>query len=284
MLPALIYVLLFNYAPMYGLQIAFKDFRSSLGIWRSSWVGLKHFATFIKYPGFWHVLWNTFSLSAYQLVAGFPAPIILAILMNEAKHKGYKKTVQMVTYAPYFISTVVLCGMITLFLNENIGMINNIIASIGGERHSFITDPKAFRTIYVVSGIWQNAGWGTIIYLATLSTVSVDAIEAARLDGTTRLQKIWYIDLPALVPTIVILLIMDSGRVLSVGFEKAFLLQNAVNLSSSDIIATYVYRMGLLGAQFSYSSAIGLFNTAINLVALLAMNTLARRYAETSLW
>ncbi|MCL2834203.1 MAG: ABC transporter permease subunit [Treponema sp.] len=284
LLPALVYIIIFHYIPMYGVQIAFKDFSPSRGIWDSRWVGMKNFLKFWRYPMFWDILRNTLTISIYQLAAGFPVPILLAIMINEVQSRAYKKTVQMITYAPHFISMVVLCGMITLFLNKQTGMINNIVAFTGGQRLDYMTSPNWFKTIYVFSGVWQNAGWGTIIYLAALSGVDPELIEAAKIDGASRLQKIWYIDIPAILPVIIILLIMQSGQIMSVGFEKILLLQNPVNMTSSDVIATYVYRNGLLQAQYSFASAIGLFNNIINLILLITVNTITSRLSQMSLW
>ena len=284
LIPALAYIIIFNYMPMYGVQIAFKDFSPSRGIWGSMWVGAKHFQRFWRYPLFWNILRNTLGISLYQLGAGFPVPIFLAIMINEVQNRAYKKTVQMITYAPHFISMVVLCGMLVLFLNKNTGLINNIVAAMGGQRLDYLTAPQWFKSIYVFSGIWQNAGWGTIIYLAALSGVDPELVEAVKIDGANRLQKIWHIDVPAILPVIIILLIMQSGQIMSVGFEKVLLLQNPVNMFNSDVIATFVYRNGLLGAQYSFSSAIGLFNNLINLTLLVTVNTITRRLSQTSLW
>ena len=284
LLPAVLYILLFHYWPMYGVQIAFKDFRANLGIWGSEWVGLKHFLRFFRSPNFWRLLRNTVGLSAYSLVAGFPVPIILAIALNEVRSMAFKRIVQTTIYAPHFISTVVMCGMVVIFLNRERGIINHMVALLGGQRLAYMTRPGWFPTVYVLSGIWQNAGWGTVIYFAALSSIDPQIVEAAMIDGANRLQKIWYIDLPSLAPTITILLILNLGGLLSVGFEKVLLLQNDLNMQTADVIATYVYRIGLLGFQFSYSSAIGLFNSLINFILLLSANSLARRTGETSLW
>lgn len=284
LLPAVVYILVFHYWPMYGVQIAFKDFRASLGIWGSEWVGLKHFARFFQAHNFWQLLRNTLWLSLYSLIVGFPVPIILAIMLNEVRGMTFKKVVQTTIYAPHFISTVVMAGMIVMFLNHDKGLINHLVALLGGTRVDYMTRPEWFPTIYVLSGVWQNAGWGTIIYFAALSTIDPEIVEAAMIDGANRLQKIWHIDLPGIAPTITILFILNLGGLLSVGFEKVLLLQNPLNMQTADVISTYVYRVGLLGGQFSYSSAIGLFNSVINFVLLLAANTLARRMGETSLW
>ncbi len=283
-LPALLYILVFHYQPMYGIQIAFRDFRTSLGFWGSEWVGLKHFVRFFESPNFLKLLANTFGLSVYQLAAGFPIPIILAIMLNEVRSSGFKRGVQMVVYAPHFISTVVMCGMVVLFLNQDKGIINHLVALLGGPRVDYMTKSEWFKTIYVVSGIWQHAGWGTVIYFAALSTIDPQIVEAAMIDGANRLQKIWFVDLPGIAPTIVILLVLNMGNLLSVGFEKVLLLQNPLNMDAAYVISTYVYRVGLLGGQYSYTAAIGFFNSLINLTLLILANALARRVGETSLW
>lgn len=283
LLPAFAYILIFSYGPMYGVQIAFKDFRTSLGIWNSEWVGLKHFIRFIQFPNFWKIIKNTLFISFYS-IATFPCSIILALLINEIGNNAFKRTVQMITYAPHFISVVVICGMIALFFNYSTGIINNFIEFIGFERVDFLIKPKYFRSIYVWSGVWQEVGWGTIIYLAALSGVNPELIEAARIDGASRLQVIRHVNIPSIMPTIIILLILSCGNVLSVGFEKVYLLQNPLNLDTSQVISTYVYEVGLRGGQFSYSSAIGLFNTVVNILLLLVVNSIARKVSEVSIW
>jgi putative aldouronate transport system permease protein len=265
LLPAVVYVFIFNYIPMYGVQIAFKDFSSSAGIWGSTWVGLRHFIRFVNYPYFARIVWNTVSINLYSLAAGFPIPVILALLINEVNNRAFKRTVQMVTYAPHFISTVVICGMIVLFLDDQTGFVNKFISMLGLKPVKFVSEPVWFSTIYVWSGIWQNAGWGTIIYLAALSGVSPELIEAARIDGANRFGVIVNINIPQILPTTVILLILRCGSLFSLGFEKVWLLQNSLNLEVSEIISTYVYKVGLQGGEFSYSSAIGLFNTGSSL-------------------
>mgnify|MGYP004612438445 FL=1 len=283
-LPAVIYVLIFNYFPMYGVQLAFKDYRSNLGIWGSPWVGLDHFKRFIEYPYFGQMVWNTFSINLYSLVAGFPLPIILALLINEIRSARFKKTVQMITYAPHFISTVVVCGMILLFTAKESGIINHILSFLGARRIDFMTQPQWFKTVYVLSGIWQGTGWGSIIYLAALSGVSQELAEAARIDGATRLQIIRHINIPHILPTIILMLIMNCGSLLSLGFEKVWLLQNPLNMDASEIVSTYVYKVGLNGGRYSYSAAIGLINTIVNFVIVILVNTIAKRTGETSLW
>lgn len=282
-LPMLIYVIIFNYIPMYGIQLAFKDYRVADGIWGSAWVGLKHFKTFFESYQFKDLLWNTLLLSLYSLIAGFPMPIIFALLLNYITNVKLKKVVQMVTYAPHFISTVVYCGMILIFLSSD-GVINQLLKLIGIDSVAFLTNPSNFRHIYVWSGVLQNIGWGSIMYISVLTSVDPTLHEAATVDGATRFQRLLHIDLPAIVPTMVIMLIMRAGEIMDLGFEKAFLLQNNINLDYSEIIATYVYRIGIQGGQFSYSSAIGLFNNVINMVLLVVVNKIAKKVSDVSLW
>ena len=282
-LPMLIYVIIFNYIPMYGIQLAFKDYRVADGIWGSAWVGLKHFKTFFESYQFKDLLWNTLSLSLYSLIAGFPMPIIFALLLNYITNVNMKKVVQMVTYAPHFISTVVYCGMILIFLSSD-GVINQLLKLIGIDSVAFLTNPSNFRHIYVWSGVLQNIGWGSIMYISVLTSVDPTLHEAATVDGATRFQRLLHIDLPAIVPTMVIMLIMRAGEIMDLGFEKAFLLQNNINLDYSEIIATYVYKIGIQGGQFSYSSAIGLFNNVINMVLLVVVNKIAKKVSDVSLW
>lgn len=282
LLPALVYFLIFHYGPMYGLQIAFKNYMANRGIWDSPWVGLDHFHRFFNSYYFWTLLKNTLLISLYQL-ALFPVPIIIALSINEVKKARFKKFVQMVTYMPHFISVVVLVGMILAFLSPTTGIVNNIIRYFGGEPISFMTEPAWFKSVYVLSGEWQNAGWGTIIYLAALAGINPELHEAAQMDGASRFQRIRHINLPGILPTIIILLILNMGSFMSIGFEKIFLMQNPLNMDASDVIQTHVYRNGLLQAQYSYSSAVGLFNNVINFIVLLTFNRLARR-TGTSLW
>ena len=284
LLPGVVFIFIFAYVPMYGAQIAFRDFSFRKGIWGSDWVGLKHFYRYITSSNFWPLLKNTLGISVYSLVAGFPIPILLAFMLNEVRSARFKKTIQMITYIPHFISTVAICSMITLFLDRSTGVFNLIIAALGGNPTAFLSEPRYFKTIYVVSGIWQSTGWGTIIYLAALSAIDQQMIEAARIDGASRIQKIVYIDLPSIVPTIMILLILQVGSLINVGYEKILLMQNSLNMEASDVISTYVYRLGIRDAQYSYTTAIGLFNAVVNVVLLVSFNALARRLGETSLW
>lgn len=283
LLPALIYIILFNYWPMYGLQIAFRDYSARRGFWGSEWVGLKHFIRFLNYPMFWQTVRNTLTLSVYSLVVGFPFPILIALLLNEVRHTAYKKTVQMVVFLPHFISTVAMCGMITLFLDRSSGLFNSIIVKLGGERTAFMQEGEMFKHIYVWSAIWQNTGFASVIYIAQLSSVDGSLVEAATIDGANRLQIMYHINFQCLKPVAITQLILKSGQLLTVGFEKVLLLQNDLNMEYSDVISTYIYRTGLAGAQFSYTAAIGLFNNVINLILLIAVNMLAKRYSDTSI-
>ena len=279
----IIYYILFHYMPMYGVTIAFKQFNTRAGILGSPWVGLKWFEKFLGDPYFWQVLRNTLSLNLLDLVFGFPAPIILALLLNEVRAPRFKRAVQTVSYLPHFLSTMVVCGMLTNFLSRD-GLINDLIALFGGDRQVFLSNPGAFRTIFVGSGIWQGIGWGSIIYYAGLTSISPSLYEAADMDGAGRLRKIWHISLPGLIPTIVTMLLLDLGRIMNVGFEKVFLMQNSSIYETADVISTYVYRTGMQRQQFSYASAVGLFNSGVSLVLILFFNTLARRISGSSLW
>lgn len=284
LLPVL-YLILFCYIPMGGVVIAFKQFSVSKGIWGSKWVGLKYFEQFLKQPVTWQYVGNTVALSLYSLAAGFPAPILLAIALNETREGRFKKTVQMVTYAPYFISTVVLVGMVLQFLTPRVGVISNLVASVTGNNAiNLLGMPKMFRSYYVWSGIWQGTGYGAIIYIAALTSIDPTFYEAAIIDGANRAQKIIHIDIPCILPTIVILLILNAGNIMSVGFEKAFLMQNPLNASVSEIVSTYVYKLGLKNSQFSLSTAVGLMNSVVNLAILSMVNWIAGRISETSLW
>lgn len=269
---------------MYGVQIAFKDYMPSLGIWGSPWVGFKHFKRFFDSYYFWELLQNTIGISVYSLVAGFPLPIILALALNEVKPGPFKKTVQTVTYAPHFISIVVLVGMVIAFLSPTNGIINIALEAIGIESHAFMEDPRWFKTIYVISGIWQSTGWNSVIYMAALSGVEPELHEAATIDGASRWQRMWHINFPTLVPTIVILIIMNFGSIMSVGHEKVLLMQNPLNMPSSNIISTFTYQQGLLDAQYSYAAAIGLFNSVINSILLITVNKISKKVSDVALW
>ncbi len=283
-LPAFLFFLIFSYVPMYGVIIAFKDYMPSLGIFGSPWVGFKHFQRFFDSYYFWDLIKNTLGISVYSLIVGFPLPIILALALNEAKDGIFKKFTQTVTYAPNFISVVVMVGMMISFLSPSTGIINHLLEFLGFNRIAFTTDPRWFKTIYVLSGVWQGTGWGSVIYLAALSGVDTQLHEAATVDGASRLQRIFYINLPTIIPTMVILLIMNVGSLMAMGYEKILLLQNPLNMESSNVIATFVYRQGLLDAQYSYAAAVGLFNSVINAILLIVVNKISRKVSEVSLW
>lgn len=283
-LPAIVFVFVFAYVPMYGIQIAFRDFKVRDGYWGSEWVGLEHIIRFVTSSNFWQLIRNTIGISLYSLAVGFPVPIILSVMLNELRSNKLRRTAQMIFYAPHFLSSVAVCGIVVLFTQRETGIINLLIMMFGGEGVEFLAKPEWFKTIYVISGIWQNMGWGTIIYMAALSSVDPGIVEAATIDGANRLQKIWYIDIQTIKPTIVILLIMNCGSMLSVGSDKILLLQNTLNMSASDVISTYVYRLGIEGGQFSYTTAVGLFNTVVNLMILLIVNKTADRLSGSSLF
>ncbi len=278
------HVIIFAYVPMYGVQIAFKDFRADLGILGSPWVGFKHFVKFFESYQFGRVLVNTATLGATGLIFGFPIPILFALMLNELSNRRIMKTIQTVSYAPYFISITVLASMLYMLLDSRVGPINNLIAALGGQRITFMGESSLFVPIYVASGIWQTMGYSAVIYLAALSSVDPELHEAAIIDGATRLQKIWHIDLAGIRPTIVILLILNAGQVLNQGYEKTYLLQNELNKEKSEIVATYVYKLGLVQVKYSFSAAVGLFNSVINCALLLLTNLIARRLGDTSLF
>lgn len=267
LMPAFVITILFKYLPMGGILIAFKDYNVRLGILGSEWVGLEYFERFLSSPDFLAYLFNTLKLSLYGLLWGFPVPIILALLLNRIQRTGIKKKIQLLIYAPNFISVIVLCGMVRMFLSP-VGPLNQLL----GTNTNWMTMPEAFRTIYIASGIWQTAGWSSIMYTAALSNVSKELEEAATMDGANILQQIWYVELPAIKNIIVIQFILSAGNIMSVGFEKAYALQTSMNLPSSEIISTYVYKMGLLAGDYGYSTAVGIFNSVINVILLLLVN------------
>lgn len=284
-LPALAALILFRYAPMYGLQIAFKNFKPAKGISGSAWVGLKHFKSFINSYQFENVLWNTIKISVTSLIAGFPMPILFALLLNQIRSAKAKKVLQTVTYMPHFISTVVLVGMLMVFLSPTTGLYGHAMRALGvSQPDNLMAQKEWFIPLYVLSGIWQNTGWDSIIYLAALSSISVDLYEAATVDGASKFKRMIYIDIPCILPTATILLIMNMGSIFSLGFEKIYLMQNSLNLPVSETINTYVYKQGIVGGKYSYSAAIGLFNTVINFVILLTVNKIAGKMGDTSLF
>lgn len=283
-IPALTYFIIFAYGPMYGVQIAFKDYIATKGIWGSPWVGFKHFERFFNgyYAG--RLIGNTLKINILSLIFGFPLPIIFALMLNEIGHTGYKKVIQTVSYAPHFISTVVVVSMITLFLSPSNGVVNKLIEACGGDAVYFLGEPKYFIPVYIISNVWQSLGWSSIIYISALSNVSNEVMEAAYIDGASRFKRILHVSLPCIMPTIIIMLINQVGHIMSVGFEKVLLLQNNLNMSASDVIATYTYRCGLVGGEYSYSAAIGLFNSIINFILIITVNKISKKYSETSLW
>lgn len=283
-LPALVYLVLFQYKPMYGVIIAFKNYKLKMGIWDSPWVGLKNFERLFSSYWFPIIMKNTLSISLLSLVLSFPMPVILALMVNEIKNEPIKRTFQTVSYAPHFISTIVMCGMVILFTNPSSGIINKVLNLFGIESIAFMQKADLFKWVYVVSGIWQGTGWGAIIYFAALSGVDQSLLEAADIDGASRLQKIIYINFPVLVPTMITLFVLQCGQVLSVGYEKVFALQNPTNLTGSQVISTYVYTLGMTNKDFSFSTATGLFNSVVNCTVLVLANTISSRLAKTSLW
>jgi multiple sugar transport system permease protein/putative aldouronate transport system permease protein len=282
----IIWLLVFRYAPMYGAQIAFKKYSPALGIEGSPWVGFDNFTRFFSSPKFQPVIVNTLVISFYALAAGFPIPIILALSLNQVRHRFFKNAVQMITYAPHFISTVVIVGMLFQFLHPRVGFTAVIANSFGLSPPNWMGNPDAFRHVFVWSGVWQEMGFASIIYLAVLSTIDPALHEAAVVDGANRLQRIRHIDLPGLMPTAMVLLVLSTGRVLEVAFEKVYLMQNALNLSVAEVINTYVYRVGLLSPvlDFSYSTAIGLLKGVVGLILIVAVNRAAQRLTNNSVW
>ncbi len=283
MIPVIAYYVIFHYGPMYGAIIAFKDFSPVKGILGSDWVGLKHFEEFFGSYYFLRVLKNTVLISLYTLIFEFPAPIILALLINEVRRRRFKRVVQTITYMPYFISLVVICGIITDFTNAD-GLINRLFMLLGYDGQAMLQKPELFRPIYVLSEIWQRIGWESIIYIAALMSIDLEQYEAARIDGASRLKQMFYITLPGLVPVITIMFILRIGNLLNVGFEKIILLYNPITYETADVISTFVYRKGLLEFGWSYSSAVGLFNSVINLALLISANYISRKVNENSLW
>ena len=280
----LTYIVIFKYFPMVGAQIAFRDFSPVQGMWGSEWVGLEHFLLFFKSPNFLPLIRNVVSINILVMTIGFVTPIILALALNEVRSGFFKRSVQMITYFPHFISTVVMASMIILFLNPRVGITGTLARVLGRDAVDLMGIAVAFPWIYLFSEIWQHAGFAAIIYMAALAGINPELYEAARIDGASRLQKVRHIDLTGILPTIIILLILQSGEVMNLGFEKVFLLQNPLNLPNSEVIATYVYKIGLINASFSFGAAVGLFNSAINFTLIIVINAIARRVSEHSLW
>lgn len=283
-LPCLMYYLIFRYAPMFGLVITFKNYNLFRGVWASEWVGFKYYRMFLENPDFLLLMKNTFLLGIMNLAFGFPAPIILALLLNEVRKAAFKRFVQTVSYLPHFISNVIVASMVIMFLSPTGGLINEMIAALGFEPINFMNEPGMFRAIYVLSEIWQHIGWETIIYLAALTSIDSQLYEAASIDGAGRMRKLWHVTLPGISFAVVITLILNIGAVLEIGFEKVFLLQNPAIYETADIISTYVYRVGMEQGNFSYGAAIDLFMGVISLVFIYTANFVSRRISETSLW
>ncbi|WP_246067139.1 ABC transporter permease [Paenibacillus koleovorans] len=284
LLPAVLYYVLFKYAPMFGIIITFKKYEVFKGIWESNWVGVKYYIQFFQNPDAWPLFRNTLLLGLYNLIFGFPAPILLALVLNEVRITFVKRFVQTVSYLPHFISTVVVTGMAAMFLSPTTGIINEALVWLGMEPIAFLQKASWFRTIYVSTGIWQEIGWGSIIYLAALTTIDPQLYDAAEMDGASRIKKVWYITLPGILPAIVILFILRVGHILESGFEKVYLLYNPATYETADIIPTYVYRMGIVQSNFSYGAAIDVFMGLIGLVLVVGVNRMARKVGEVSLW
>ena len=281
--PVILYYLIFHYAPLYGILLAFKDYKPFIGIWGSPWVGFKNFTEFFESYYFVRLITNTLALSIGNVIFSFPAPIILALLLNEVRNRTFKRITQTISYLPHFVSTVVLIGILVEFLSTN-GMFNTVIKMMGGEPLAFLGKPEYFRSIFITFHIWESVGWGAIVYLAALSGIDPELYEAAMIDGANRWQQTLTITLPCLAPTIIILLILQMGRIMNVGFEKVLLMQNNLNMETSDIISTFVYRRGILEGNFSFTTAISLFNNVINFILLVASNKISRKVTESSLW
>lgn len=282
-IPMVVYFILFHYIPMYGIVIGFKDFSPRIGIWGSPWVGLKHFKEFFDSLYFSRTLRNTALLSLYSLLWGFPASIILALLLNEIRREKFKRCIQTITYLPHFISLVVICGLIVDFTSTD-GLFNAILSNFGVEATNWLTKPEWFRTIYIGSGVWQSIGWDSIIFLAALTGIDPSLYEAAKIDGAGRWKQMLHVTLPGLMPTIVIMLILNIGGLMSVGYEKIILLYNSLTYETADVISSYVYRKGLQGGDYSFSTAVGLFESIIGFTLLIIANKLSKKITEQSLW
>ncbi len=287
-LPAAIYIAIFNYGPMYGILMAFENFKAHLGVANSEWIGLYNFRRFFNLSGFSSIIRNTILISLYSLIAGFPLPIVFALMLNSCPAQRFKKLVQTISYAPHFISMVVLCGMIHIFFSPSQGIVRRILVSLdfitAEEYLGTLTSPKAFPHLYVWSGVWQGIGFGSIIYLGALSSVDQSLHEAAVVDGASKLQRVIYIDIPTILPTMVIMLILNCGSIMNVGFEKVFLLQNSMNIDTSQVLSTYTYQVGVKEGQYSFSTTVSLFNSVVNFIMLVLVNGISRKVSENSLW
>lgn len=284
LLPALIWYIVFMYAPLYGAQIAFRDFMPALGITGGKWVGFKYFQQFFSSEYFGRLIKNTLGISVYSILVGFPIPIILALLMNEVRNKYFQKSVQTIVYLPHFISAVVVVSIINSLLSPSNGLLNQIIQLFGGDPIHFMAEPKYFKTIFVLSDIWQSAGYGSIVYLAALTSIDPSLYEAATVDGATKWQKLLHITLPCLLPTVMIMLILRMGSIFTVGYEKIMLMYNPATYETADVISTYVYRRAFEGGDYSFSAAVGLFNSVINFIVIIVFNKISKRISEVSLW
>jgi putative aldouronate transport system permease protein len=284
LLPAVIFYLLFKYLPIYGLQIAFRDFSPVFGFWKSPWVGLENFRRFFTAADWAGVIRNTLAVNFFSLALGFPVPIILAILLHHAKNRAFKKTVQMVTYAPYFISNVVLVGMLYVLFSPSSGVVNALLGRLGFAPVFFMGRQELFVPMYVGSGIWQGAGWSAVVYMAALSGVSPELHESALIDGANKFQRVWYVDLPSILPAIITMFLLQAGHLFSVGFDKVYLMQNPMNLSASEVISTFTYKRGILDGDFSFSTAVGFMESAINFSLLLFFNRTAKWLTGSGLW
>ncbi len=282
-IPVIVYYIIFMYKPMYGAVIAFQDFQPVKGVMGSEWVGLLHYERFFANPDFVRIFRNTLTISIASIIFGFPAPIILALMFNELKSQKFKSVAQTISYLPHFISLVVACGLIKTFVNEG-GLIYNLVVALGGPEKSLLSRAECFVPIYVLSGIWQEIGWGSIIYLAALSGIDQELYEAARIDGANKWKQVWHITIPGIMPTIIIMLILRLGSVMGVGYEKVILLYNSLIYETSDVISSYVYRVGLGSQQWSYSSAVGLLNSVINFIIVMTTNKISAKVSDTSLW
>lgn len=285
MIPAILFYIFFMYKPMWGLQIAFKDFKIFAGMDKSPWVGFRHFTTFLNSPYFWRNLRNTLLINFYGLLFGFPIPILLALMLNEVKNIYFKKTIQTLTYLPHFISIVVIAGIVVNFLSPTNGLVNILIEKLGGEKVHFLIKKEYFRTIFITMNIWKEAGFNAIVYLAALSGIDPNLYEAAYVDGANKFKRIWHVTIPGIMPTIVVLLVLKIGSMLSVGYEAIILLYQPATFETADVISTYVYRMGLGDhAQYSYAAAVGLFNAVVSVILVVFANKVSKKLSGTSLW
>ena len=285
MIPAILFYIFFMYKPMWGLQIAFKDYKIFAGMAKSPWVGFRHFITFLNSPYFWRNLKNTLLINVYGLLFGFPIPILLALMLNEVKNIYFKKTIQTLTYLPHFISIVVIAGIVINFLAPTSGLVNILIEKLGGEKIHFLVKKEYFRTIFITMNIWKEAGFSAIVYLAALSGIDPNLYEAAYVDGANKFKRIWHVTIPGIMPTIVVLLVLKIGSMLSVGYEAIILLYQPATYETADVISTYVYRMGLgEHAQYSYTAAVGLFNAVVSVILVIFANRVSKKLSGTSLW